>query len=149
VEAALLAPEAKLQSDAHARRRLAANLLKLYSANAVEVHSIPSAFVTSISGRPLTTSLVRLQAAHGGRVTNLRHESLPVNDVERAVLSLLDGTRGRAEIVKELAAAVESGKLLLKRDGTAVTDPAERAAQLGRLYDQLLPQFAGKALLVA
>jgi methyltransferase-like protein/2-polyprenyl-3-methyl-5-hydroxy-6-metoxy-1,4-benzoquinol methylase len=135
------------KADVQDQRRLAANLLKLFSANAVELHSVPSRFVTSISETPLTTSLVRLQASRGARVTNLRHEPLPVNDVERTVLRLLDGTLGRSEIVNELAAGVDSGKLSLKRDGRPVKDPADRATQLGRMYDQLLSQFARKALL--
>jgi methyltransferase-like protein len=131
------------------RRRLAGNLLKLYAGNAVEFHSIPSAFVTLVSEKPCATSLARLQASQHARVTNLRHESVVVNDVERQVLSLLDGTRTRSEIVDQLAAGVAAGKLSLKRGDESITDPADRVSQLGRMYDQLLPQFARKALFVA
>jgi methyltransferase-like protein/SAM-dependent methyltransferase len=131
------------------RRRLAANLLSLYASNAVEFHSIPSGFVTSAPERPRTTPLVRLQASRKARVTNLRHESLPVNEIERRVLRLLDGTRGRPEVVSELVAGVVAGQLSLKRGGQPITEPADCATQLERMYDQILLQFGRKALLVA
>jgi methyltransferase-like protein len=134
---------------AGAGQRLAADILQLYAANAVELHSIPSSFVTSVSEKPRTSALVRLQASQGARVTNLRHESLRVNDVERRMLGLLDGTRERREVIEQLAAAVLSGELTLKRGDQLITDPADRLEQLGRFYDQLLPQFGKKALLVA
>jgi len=121
----------------------------LYAANAVELHSIPSSFVTVVSEKPRTSALVRLQASQGARVTNLRHESLPVNDVERRMLSLLDGVRKRREVIEQLDAAVVSGELSLKRGDQPITNPADRLEQLGRFYDQLSPQFGKKALLVA
>jgi methyltransferase-like protein len=136
-------------AGAEAGQRLAADMLQLYAANAVELHSIPSSFVTSVSEKPRTSALVRLQASQGVRVTNLRHESLRINDVERRMLTLLDGARERREVIEQLAAAVLSGELSLKRGDQPITDPADKLEQLGRFYDQLLPQFGKKALLVA
>ena len=136
-------------AGAEAGKQLSADILQLYAANAIELHSIPSSFVTAVSERPRTSALVRLQASQGARVTNLRHESLPVNDVERRMLSLLDGVRERREVIEQLDAAVVSGELTLKRGDQLITDPADRLEQLGRFYDQLLPQFGKKALLVA
>ncbi len=136
-------------AGAEAGQRLAADILQLYAANAVELHSIPSSFVTAVSEKPRTSALVRLQASQGARVTNLRHESLRVNDVERRMLALLDGARGRREVIDQLAAAVLSGELSLKRGDQPIADPADRLEQLGQFYDQLLPQFGKKALLVA
>ena len=132
-----------------AEQRLAADLLQLYAANAVELHSLPSPFVTSVPEKPRTSALVRLQASQGARVTNLRHESLRVNDVERKVLGLLDGARGRSEVIEGLMAAVAAGDLSLKRDQQPIADPADRLEQLGRFYDQMLPQLGRKALLLA
>jgi len=136
-------------AGAEAGQRLAADILQLYAANAVELHSMPSFFVTPVSDKPRTSALVRLQASQGNRVTNLRHESLQVNDVERRMLTLLDGSRERREVIEQLSAAVLSGGLTLKRGDQPITDPADRLEQLGRFYDQLLPQFGKKALLVA
>jgi methyltransferase-like protein len=136
-----------LPPDSPERRRLAGNLLKLYAGNIVELHSIPSCFVTSVSERPRASPIARLQASRSTLVTNLRHESLSVNEVERQVLTLLDGTRGRSQVVEELSKGAAAGKLSLKRGEHPITEPAERTTQLGRMYDQLLPQFGRKALL--
>jgi methyltransferase-like protein len=136
-------------ADAETRQRLATDILQLYAANVVELHNMPSSFVTPVSNKPRTSALIRRQASEGTRVTNLRHESLRVNDVERRMLALLDGARERREVIEQLAAAVHSGELTLKRGDQPITDPADRLEQLGRFYDQLLPQFGKKALLVA
>ena len=130
-------------------QQLAADLLQLYAANAIELHSVPSSFVTSVSERPRTTALVRLQASQGTRLTNLRHESLRVNDVERQLLLLLDGTLGRPEVLERLMGGVAAGQLLLKRGEQPITDPRDSREQLGRFYDQLLPLLGRKALLAA
>ena len=145
--AARVCGSANAAPDSPDRRRLAGNLLKLYAGNLVELHSIPSSFVTAVSERPRATPLARLQASRNTLVTNLRHESLAVNEVERRVLALLDGERTRSAVVDGLLAAVNAGKLSLKRGEQPITDLGERATQLGRMYDQLLPQFGRKALL--
>jgi hypothetical protein len=64
------------------------------------------------------------------------------------VLRLLDGTRGRSEVVRELVAGVAAGQLSLKRGDQPITEPADCATQLERMYDQILLQFGRKALLV-
>ena len=146
-EAARARGKTNVPSESPDRRRLAGNLLKLYAGNLVELHAIPSCFVTAISEKPRTSPLARLQASRNTLVTNLRHESLGVNEVERRVLTLLDGTRTRSQVVDDLLKGVAAGQLTLKRGEQPITDPAEGATQLGRMYDQLLPQFGRKALL--
>ena len=133
----------------NASQRLATDLLQLYAAGAVELHGMPSAFTTSVSKAPRAGTLARLQAARGGRVTNFRHESLALNDVERQLLTLLDGTLGREQVIERLLAAVESGQLQLKRGDQPIVDRADRLEQVGRFYDQLLPHLGRKALLAA
>jgi len=136
-------------ADGEGGRQLSADILQLFAANAVELHSIPSPFVTAVSERPRTSALIRFQASQGTRVTNLRHESLRINDVERRMLELLDGARARREVIEKLDVAVASGELTLKRGDQPITNPTDRLDQLGRFYDQLLPQFGKRALLVA
>jgi methyltransferase-like protein/cyclopropane fatty-acyl-phospholipid synthase-like methyltransferase len=132
-----------------ASRRLATDILQLYAAGTVELHSMPSAFTTSVSKAPRAGALARLQAARGSRVTNVRHESLALNDVERQLLILLDGTLGREQVIERLLAAVESGQLQLKRGDQPIIDRADQLEQVGRFYDQLLPHLGRKALLAA
>src|SRR4029078_9151309 len=107
------------------------------------------AFTTSVSKVPRAGVLARLQATRGNRVTNLRHESLTLNDVERQILMLLDGTLGREQVIERLLAAVESGQLQLKRGDQPIIARADQLEQVVRFYDQLLPHLGRKALLAA
>ena len=132
-----------------ASRRLATDLLQLFAAGAIELHSMPSAFTISVSKTPRAGTLARLQASRGSRVTNFRHESLALNDVERQLLMLLDGSRVREQVVERLVASVESGQLQLKRGDQPIVDHADQLEQVGRFYDQLLPHLGRKALLAA
>ena len=63
--------------------------------------------MTEISERPRASALARLQARSLTKVTNLKHESVRLEDpVVRTFLGLLDGTRDRPTIAREMAAAL-------------------------------------------
>ena len=79
-------------------------LLKLYAANFAELHTYVPAGWTAVSERPVASPLVLAQLRNGRRVTNLRHASISVDDESgRLLLSLLDGTRDRAQLLSELS----------------------------------------------
>ena len=132
-----------------AESQLGNDLLQLYAANAIELHSMPSSFVTAVAEKPRASAVARLQASQGPRVTNFRHESLRLNDVERKLLGLLDGARDRGRVIDGLSVAVAAGELSLKRGDQPIADRADQLEQLGRFYDQMLPEFGRKALLAA
>jgi methyltransferase-like protein len=71
-------------------------LLKLYSSagtSLLDLHVHPPAVARKVSDRPVASPLARLQAAEGTRATNLRHETVELDEVERRLLVGLDGTR--------------------------------------------------------
>ena len=69
----------------------------------MELHSWAPEIATAASERPVASALARLQAAEGTRVTNLRHASVDVPDeLGRRLITLLDGTRDRAALLREL-----------------------------------------------
>ena len=87
--------------------RLLRFLLASYSANVTLLQSTPCPFVTEISERPRASALARLQARTRTKVTNLRHESVRLEDpLVRTFLGLLDGTRDHTMIASEMAAAI-------------------------------------------
>ncbi len=96
--------------------RLLRFLLAAYGANVTRLHHMTCPFVTEISERPRVSALARLQARTSTQVTNLRHQSVRLEDpLVRRFLQLLDGTRDRAAIENEMAAALreagpEAGK---------------------------------------
>lgn len=78
-------------------------LLKLYAANFAELHSYVPAGSNTVSERPVASALARAQLRTGQRVTSLRHTSISVDDENgRLLLSLLDGTRDRAQLLSAL-----------------------------------------------
>jgi hypothetical protein len=82
---------------------LCETLLRAYAANFVQLHVWAPEIAAAPSERPVASALARLQAADGTRVTNLRHAGVEVPDaLGRRLITLLDGTRGRATLLREL-----------------------------------------------
>ena len=87
--------------------RLLRFLLRSYGANVTQLRSTACPIVTEISERPRASALARLQARTLGEVTNLKHEGIRLEDpLVRTFLELLDGTRDRMTIAREMAAAL-------------------------------------------
>ena len=87
--------------------RLLRFLLRSYGANVTQLRSTACSFVTDISERPRASALARLQARTLTEVTSLSHRSVRLEDpLVRTFLGLLDGTRDRMAIAREMAAAL-------------------------------------------
>jgi SAM-dependent methyltransferase len=80
-----------------------AALLQAYAANLVQLHVWAPALAATPPERPTASALARLQAGRGTRITNLRHATVEVPDeLGRRLITLLDGTRDRAALLREL-----------------------------------------------
>jgi SAM-dependent methyltransferase len=78
-------------------------LRRAYAANLVHLHVWAPRLATTPPERPVASALARLQAAEGTRVTTLRHTSVEVPDeLGRRLVGLLDGTRDRPALLREL-----------------------------------------------
>jgi SAM-dependent methyltransferase len=78
-------------------------LLRAYAVNLVQLHVWAPEIATAPSERPVASAVARLQAAAGPRITNLRHGSIDVPDeLGRRLITLLDGTRDRAALLRQL-----------------------------------------------
>jgi hypothetical protein len=108
---------------------LASDVLKSFGAGAVELHALGPAFVIEPGARPQASPLARLQAARGSHVTNMRHEMVGIDDADRRLLSLLDGSLERAQIAAQAFAG----------------QPPKSASQA---LDDALARLARQALLV-
>jgi hypothetical protein len=137
------------QSGAEQRdeaRDLGEALLRGCLAGLVELHAHAPAFVTEVSERPVASALARVQLRRGDPVATLRHTTLKIEDsLSRHLVGLLDGTRDRSALVRELAELVESGDASLPRDGAPVVD-ARQALSEG--LDENLKSLARSAVLV-
>jgi SAM-dependent methyltransferase len=85
----------------------------------VELHSHMGRAARSPTERPLASPLARLQAAGGRRVSSLRHRVVELEDPDRRLLCLLDGTRDRAALVESLPELAPAGSLDVRLRGFA------------------------------
>jgi hypothetical protein len=73
---------------------------------------------------PETTALSRVQASLGPFVSNLRQQTIHMDDeVARALLSRLDGTRSAADLAASLRRDVAAGRLRLEKEGRPLSGP--------------------------
>jgi methyltransferase-like protein len=132
-------------------RVLAECLLNCYASaagNLVELHAHVPPFAREPGERPMASALVRAQAAEGQRVTNVRHENIPLNPVDRQLLAYLDGSRDRGTLAGLVAELVKAGEFAVKEQDRPVTDP-DRVQQLaGPLVAERLTWLGRNALLV-
>ena len=73
----------------------------------IEFYLFPLPCVAKVSEQPEVSRLVRRQAQHGSMVTNLRHDSVMLEDDDiRQFVRLVDGTRNADQLVVDFRAAV-------------------------------------------
>ena len=101
----------------------------------VQLHVHPPALSARPGERPEVTRLARHQAAHGELVTNLRHALVrPEDDRGRRLIALLDGTRDRDALAKELG---DADALERSLDGLAQLALIMSARQMSTTFDGL------------
>ncbi len=126
-------------------RGLGRSLLELVAQNYVEIGRFPPRFVLMAGPYPQTTSLVRREASQAKPgVTNLRHVSVGIDSLERAMLRRMNGTLDRAGLVDAMVGAMERGEFRLSFNAAPVTD----RAMLCEIIDVKLERLGRMALLV-
>lgn len=87
---------------------LAEILLMTYRTGLVDLHTTPRNCVSRPGSFPTVNRMVRWQAQHRLPVTTSLHTTVdPTGELERDLLVLLDGTRNRDALVKELRMVIE------------------------------------------
>ncbi len=130
------------------REHLARVLLHFHQCSLVELYTREPALVTELSDRPTANPLSRLLAETETLVTNLRHRSVKLDDLDRMVLPLLDGTRDRAAILDALVAAVADGSFEIQHEGQTQA-AAQARASLSAVLEECLVGLAENAFLIA
>jgi len=135
---------------ANSEEFLAGEMLTGMAAGVVEWCLTPIPFTTAVGSAPATTAFARLQASQGYKVTNLRAESITLDEIHRQTLKQLDGSRNLAQLADALLAEVKQGTLVLQRDSdkSLVTDEKEMRQLLGPALEKVLANLAKKALLL-
>jgi methyltransferase-like protein len=135
--------------EADGEEFLAGELLTCMAAGVVEWRLTPVPFTTVVDSTPGATPLARLQAERGYKVTNLRGETVVLDEIHRQTLRQLDGKRDLAKLTDALMTVLKSGELVLQRDSdkASVTNEREMRELLGPALEKVLGNLAKKALL--
>jgi methyltransferase-like protein len=119
---------------------LAEVMMKTYGAGVIDLRLHEPVFVLDAGEFPISSPLARLQAQSGNVVTTLLHATLRIEDnLALQLIRLLDGTRDRAALLRELTAIIESN---LANEATAQISAAEKEALLLSLPQQLDDKLA-------
>lgn len=129
-------------------QKLAETIIASYAKMHVELSTCPSGFTLERSEAPCTTPVVRYQIKSGSLVTNRRHESVLLSDLQRHAAGLLDGRNTRDTIVDHLVALVRSAVLAIYDNGQPVNDERRARSILSKNLEQSLEQMASNALLI-
>jgi SAM-dependent methyltransferase len=130
------------------RGELAAKLLECHRYQLVNFQTFEPPIASEPGGRPRATALTRRTAAGGARIISLRNHIATIEEIDRLVLPLLDGSRDEAAVIEGLASAVAAGKLNLKSDGEPIVEPAAVRWALVPTVRSSLQRIADQALLI-
>lgn len=116
-------------------------ILKAYGAGVVELHLHEPSFTVTPGERPIASPLARLQAQEGAMVSSLLYHSVKFEDtLGRKLLTLLDGTRNRQQLLQELIELVDAastepavGSVDERMRETLAGQLDEKLKELGRL----------------
>ena len=105
-------------------------------------------YTTTVSEKPQASLVSRYQAKTRSAVTNLRHETIHLSDLQQRILRLLNGTRDYKSIVSALVDDVSKAELVIQEKGRPLTDPIAIQTAISRMLDENLLELANHALLL-
>jgi methyltransferase-like protein/SAM-dependent methyltransferase len=121
-------------------------LLTCASAGIVELRARGARFSTKVRERPVAWAVARAEARTAMHVSNLRHETVTIDELNRQLLMRLDGTRDRAALADELAELVRTNQLAIQQEGVEVRDPVTVRDVMAKAVDDNLAALARAAL---
>lgn len=145
IKAPAIVDRSLLDSEA---RRLAESMIRCYATGQVELSSVSSAFSAVVPTSPVASPLARVQAEHQIVVTNLKHESVRLEDLERRILCLLDGSNDTEGILGRLTAMVVAGDVVVSEDHQQVQNPDRIRDMLAKPVAEALARLASRALIL-
>ncbi|MDA1073495.1 MAG: class I SAM-dependent methyltransferase [Proteobacteria bacterium] len=118
------------------------NLARLLLAGLIDIHSGGSDEPEQRSARPRASALVRHQARVSNQVTSLRHLPVKLIDMDRVLLTHLDGSRSEVDLAKLISDQIADGKLAMSNTGIdAISEDPSRPADLEHVIRQRLDLF--------
>jgi len=136
--------------DDIARATIRDALFKLVIAGMADLTTVPASPQMSLNDCPNALPLARADAAAGRSwTTNPRHEAIPLDIVQCAVLPLLDGTHDTDALVAALRAKVAEGQIIFQKSGISLASEHEIADAAREHLAAALSKLTRSGLLVA
>jgi methyltransferase-like protein/SAM-dependent methyltransferase len=127
---------------------IAVGLLNCYmSSDLVELHGMPVTFNRKAGTKPTVLPWARIQATKGMVVTNRRHEVIRLNDLDKQLIPLLDGTHDKKALVEKLIGVAKAGSLNVQKDGVTLYEEKDIKAALDSVMEQAIQNVADRGLL--
>ena len=123
-------------------------LLKMAIGGLVGIKASPARFQATVSERPTASPVARMQATHQPIITNLQHQSVKLEEIDLSVLRLLDGSRSREEIVRDLIQQVLEGSVSIQTDSGKLEEPEQIRQHVRATVPESLTRLANSAMLV-
>lgn len=138
-------------AEGDARSEFAQALLAMYSAGVIQLHTCAAAFTLALNDRPVVSPVARWFVSKGSSlVPNLQHRSVRLDDpIAAQIVLLLDGTRDRNALVRDLAAFCKARGLIAQVAGSQHSDLAELKKIIESGLEENLRKLALMALLVS
>ena len=131
---------------AQQRNLLRRELFSLFSARALILTPRQQRYFNWVSQHPHAQRLAHLQASRG-HVSSVRHMDVDLDPLSRHLLSQLDGTRTRGELVDHLMAKIDQDLDTRAALISPVHDATQAHEHINRNVDRLLALFARHGLL--
>lgn len=109
------------------RNTLAGAMLGALIAGLLKVYLHPPELCTAVSDKPQVTPLSRILARQGSDLVNQVHENVTFDDIQRFLVSRLDGQRDRNALLEELGQSTAAGDLKIEGDSQAVSQALDGA----------------------
>ena len=126
---------------------LAGLVLELYAKDLLSLQNRPARYATKPGDRPTASPLALHQVADQNFVTTLAHGMLPLNDLTKRLLPLLDGSNDRNALCEFLESLAAAGSIVIEQYGVQ-QNPEHRPELLEKLLDQELQTLARNGVLV-
>ncbi|TWU06409.1 methyltransferase regulatory domain-containing protein [Stieleria varia] len=134
-------------SELRGNDRLGEALLRCYATGHVELSVNPPQFSSVVAQCPDAGLLNRVMAAQRMPITNARHESIHLSDIERRILVMLDGNHDSSQLVAAIVSGVQKNEIVVHDRGICVSDPAAIERLANEVVDEMLKKLARQTLL--
>jgi len=136
--------------DETARATIRDALFKLVIAGMADLTTVPSTPLMTLDDCPNALPLARADIAAGRSwTTNARHEAIPLDVVQRALLPWLDGTHDTDALVAALRAKVAEGQIIFQKSGITLASDHDIANAARDHLAAALTKLTRSGLMVA